>query len=37
MLLLGIMAPAGLENGDSLEETYFKRNPKVTFSEWWEW
>ncbi len=37
MLMLGILAPAGLENYDSLEESYFKKNPNVTFSEWWEW
>ena len=37
MLILGILAPSGSENYDSLEEIYFKKNPKVKFSEWWEW
>ena len=37
MLILGILAPSGSENYDSLEEIYFKKNPKAKFSEWWEW
>ena len=34
MLLLGILAPTGLENYDALEKTYFQKNPKVTYSDW---
>jgi protein tyrosine/serine phosphatase len=34
MLLLGILAPVGLENYDYLEATYFQKNSKVIWSEW---